>query len=136
MQSTEHIDFRQYWLAIQRRWLPATAVFGSVVVLTALATILQKPVYEAKGKLLIKKPSNVTSAIRQGDVEQEKLSAVGRQSDPLNTEAEIIRSVPIARRSIATLRLNQTPNKFLDRLKVKQIPTTDILEIFCELKHI
>lgn len=129
MQSTEHIDFRQYWLAIQRRWLPATAVFGSVVVLTALATILQKPVYEAKGKLLIKKPSNVTSAIRQGDVEQEKLSAVGRQSDPLNTEAEIIRSVPIARRSIATLRLNQTPNKFLDRLKVKQIPTTDILEI-------
>jgi capsular exopolysaccharide synthesis family protein len=129
MQSTEHIDFRQYWLAIKRRWLPATAVFGSVVVLTALATILQKPVYEAKGKLLIKKASNVTSAIRQEDVGNEKLNAVGRESDPLNTEAEIIRSVPIARRSIATLKLNQTPKKFLDRLKVKQVGATDILEI-------
>ena len=129
MQSTEYIDFRQYWLAIKRHWLPATSVFGLVVVLTALTTILQKPVYEAKGKLLIKKSNNVTSAIREEDLGQEKLNSVGRQSDPLNTEAEIIRSAPIARRTIATLKLELKPNKFLPRLKVKQIGSTDILEV-------
>ena len=129
MQATEHIDFRQYWLAIKRHWLPATSVFGLVVVLTALTTILQKPVYEARGKLLIKKSNNVTSAIREEDLGQEKLNSVGRQSDPLNTEAEIIRSAPIARRTIATLKLEIKPNKFLPRLKVKQIGATDILEV-------
>ena len=129
MQATEHIDFRQYWLAIKRHWLPATSVFGLVVVLTALTTILQKPVYEAKGKLLIKKSNNVTSAMREEDLGQEKLNSVGRQSDPLNTEAEIIRSAPIARRTIATLKLEIKPNKFLPRLKVKQIGATDILEV-------
>jgi capsular exopolysaccharide synthesis family protein len=129
MQSAEYIDFRQYWLALKRRWLPAIAVFGSVVVLTALATILQKPVYEAKGKLLIKKPNNVTSAIREADLEQEKVIPVGRDSDPLSTEAEIIRSAPIARRTIAILKLGIKPKNLLARLKVRQIPTTDILEI-------
>lgn len=129
MQSPEYIDFRQYWLAIKRHWLPATAVFGSIVVLTALATILQRPVYEAKGKLLIKKPNNVTSPIRQEDTGQETLSSVGRQSDPLNTEIEIVRSTPIARRTIATLKIEQSPRQFLSRLKVKQLAGTDILEI-------
>jgi len=52
MQSTEYIDFRQYWLAIKRRWLPATAVLS--VVADSSSYDLAKPVYEAKGKLLIK----------------------------------------------------------------------------------
>lgn len=129
MQASEYIDFRQYWLAIKRHWLPATAVFGSVVVLTAIATILQKPVYEAKGKLLIKKPNNVTSAIREANLDAEKSISVGRDSDPLNTEAEIIRSTPVARRTIAILKLRTRPKNFLARLKVKQVPTTDILEV-------
>jgi len=47
---------------------------------------------------------------------RKELNAVGRESDPLNTEAEIIRSVPL-HRSISKLKCKL---KFLDRLKVKQ----------------
>ena len=129
MQSTEHIDFRQYWLAIKRRWLPATAVFASVVVLTALHTLLQKPIYEAKGKILIKKPNNVTSAITEENLGSEKLSSVGSQSDPLSTEVELIRSAPIARKTITTLNLELKPKEFLERLSVEKVGKTDILEI-------
>ncbi|WP_009632916.1 GumC family protein [Synechocystis sp. PCC 7509] len=128
MKSTEYIDFRQYLLAIQRRWLPATAIFTCVVGLALLNVFLQKPVYEAKGKILIKKSSNVTSAITQGE-EIGGLSSVGSQSDPLITEIELIRSTPVARKTISTLNLNIKPQAFLDDLKILRIGKTDILEI-------
>jgi succinoglycan biosynthesis transport protein ExoP len=58
MESTEYpeenIDFQKYWLVLKRRWFPATGVFGIVVVLAALVASVQKPVYEAEGKLLFK----------------------------------------------------------------------------------
>lgn len=129
MQSTEYIDFRQYWFAIRRRWLTATGVFGFVVLLTSLNMLLQKPVYEAKGKLLIKKTDNVTSAITGENSEQKELSSVGSKSDPLSTEVELIRSAPIVRKTIATLNLELKPKKFLERLSVEEIGGTDILEI-------
>ena len=128
MKSTEYIDFRQYLLAIKRRWLPATTVFLVVIALAMLNVFLHKPVYEAKGKILIKKPSNVTSAITQGQ-EIGELSSVSSQSDPLITEIELIRSTPVARRAIATLSLKVKPQKFLEDLKIKRIGKTDILEI-------
>lgn len=129
MQSTEYIDFRQYWFAIRRRWISATAVFGFVVLLTSLNMLSQKPVYEAKGKLLIKKTDSITSAITGENSAEKELSSVGSKSDPLSTEVELIRSAPIVRKTIATLKLKIKPNEFLDHLKVQEIGGTDILEI-------
>jgi capsular exopolysaccharide synthesis family protein len=128
VKSTEYIDFRQYLLAIKRRWLPATAIFTCIVGLALLNVFSQKPIYEAKGKILIKKSSNVTSAITQGQ-EIGGLSVVGAQSDPLITEIELIRSVPVARKTISALNLQVKPQKFLEDLKILRIGKTDILEI-------
>ena len=133
MQSTEYIDFRQYWFAIKRRWLPATFVFGFVVALTSLNVLLQKPVYEAKGKLLIKRTDNITSAITvEKNSEEKQLSSVGNKSDPLSTEIELIRSTSIIRQTIATLRKELKPQDFLDRMRVQQVEGTDIVEISYE----
>jgi len=131
VQSTEYIDFRQYWFILRRRWLPATVVFGSVVAITALATLLQKPVYEAKGKLLIKTPNNVNSTLPEGRAGQDlgKLSSVGSTSDPLETEIELISSLSLAQKTIKNLNLNLKPEQFLQRLSVKNIKGTDILEL-------
>ncbi len=128
MKSSEYIDFRQYLLAIKRRWLPATTVFLLVVGLTAFNVLMQKSVYEAKGRILVKKPSSVTSAITGGQGIGE-LSSVGSQSDPLITEIELIRSVPVARKTVATLNLPVKPQKFLEDLTIERIGKTDILEI-------
>lgn len=128
MKSSEYIDFRQYLLAIKRRWLPATTVFLLVVGLTAFNVLMQKSVYEAKGRILVKKPSSVTSAITGGQGIGE-LSSVGSQSDPLITEIELIRSVPVARKTIATLNLPVKPQKFLEDLTIERIGKTDILQI-------
>lgn len=131
MQSTEYINFRQYWFAIKRRWLPATVVFGFVVALTALSTLLQKPVYEARGKLLVKSANNVTSTISQENLDQKigELSSVGSVSDPLKTETEMIRSFSIAQKTVETLGLKVQPEELIQRIAVSNIKGTDILEV-------
>jgi uncharacterized protein involved in exopolysaccharide biosynthesis len=56
------LDFSKLWIILKRRWLPGTSVLSLMLGLTVIAVCLQKPVYEAKGKLLIKK-SDQTSAL-------------------------------------------------------------------------
>lgn len=128
MQSVEHIDFQQYLLAIKRRWRLATATFGFVVAITGAYTLLQKPIYQATGKVLIRQPSNVSLPLNTG-ADNRDLSSVGSQSDPLGTEIELIRSTGIAQKAIAKLNHAIAPQEFLDRLSVAKLPQADILEI-------
>ncbi|HEY9845780.1 MAG TPA: Wzz/FepE/Etk N-terminal domain-containing protein, partial [Candidatus Caenarcaniphilales bacterium] len=104
MESTQYLEIQQYWSTLKRRWLPATVALGSVVTLTALATFLQKPVYEAEGKLLFKKTSSTSSLTGLGESIGE-LSSLGTQSNPVDTEAEVVLSVPIVQKTIAQLEL-------------------------------
>ncbi len=45
MESTESgMGFQEYWQILKRRWLPALAVFASVVALTTYGTLKEKAV--------------------------------------------------------------------------------------------
>lgn len=109
MQSTEYIDFRQYWLVLKRRWLPGVVVFGTVIVLATLNTLLQKSVYQASGRLLIKTPTGITSALEKDESEKQigegELNAVGEVSDPVQTKIGLISSPSLAQKLIETLNL-------------------------------
>lgn len=137
MESTEYIDLRQYWSILRRRWLPAMIVFGSIVGFTAVYTSLQEPVFEATGKLLIKTPNDMTSALNGEESDTQPvggLGSVGRESDPLSTEIEVIRSAPVLKRTIAALNLKDQQGVFLapeelsGSLSVENTLGTDILE--------
>jgi polysaccharide biosynthesis transport protein len=128
MQSVEYIDFQQYLLAIKRRWRLATVTFGFVVVTTGAYTLLQKPIYQATGKILIRQPSSVSSALNAGS-EKKDLSSVGSQSDPLGTEIELIRSTAIAQKATEKLNRAIPTHEFLDNLNVTKLDRADILEI-------
>lgn len=140
MQTTESenrdidIDFQQLWCIAKRRWLPAVAVFGSVVGLATLYTLLQKPFYEAEGKLLIKQADSSSSVTESGE-EIGDLEALSNRGNPLDTEAEIIRSVPVVQSTIDSLSLKDKqgdplePKAFLKKLEVDEIGGTDILRV-------
>jgi len=142
MQFTESenrdidIDFEQLWLIVKRRWLPAAVAFGSVVGLAAVYTFLQKPVYEAEGKLLLKIDSS--SSLTKSGEQIGELDSLGSGTDPLQTEAEIIRSLPIVQGTIASLNLSDKrgdplkPKAFLDQLEVKEVTGTDVLQVSYE----
>jgi uncharacterized protein involved in exopolysaccharide biosynthesis len=139
MQSTsnetqELITFQGSWLFLRRRWLPLVTVATLVFGVTAVATFLKKPVYEAQGKVLLSKKDRVYSLTDLTDQARE-ITSLTETTNPVDTEAEIIQSIPLADQTIATLNLKDSTGQpldseqFLKQLKVKGIRGTDVLAV-------
>lgn len=129
----EYIDFQKYWSVLKRRWIPATAIFASLVSAGIVIALLQEKVYEAEAKLLIK--SDRTSELTGFDNGRGDIEALAVDSDPLATEAEVLQSYPIITKVIQELNLQDKEGKlfeyqnFLESLSVKPLTGTDLLEI-------
>jgi polysaccharide biosynthesis transport protein len=137
--TEEYIDLKQYWLILRRRWLPAAIVMGSIMGLTAAITFLQKPIYQAEGKVLLRKASGIAlgggGSGDSGGGGLGVLEALTQKSSPISTEIEIIKSEPILRRTIQTLQLKDIDGKvlevedFLKLLAVTNTKDTDIISL-------
>ncbi|MBF2084587.1 polysaccharide biosynthesis tyrosine autokinase [Thermoleptolyngbya sp. C42_A2020_037] len=131
------IDLQRYAQVLKRRWLPAVGVFSTVAVLSTLAALSQQPSYVASGKVLVKidRTSSLTGLDTTGATAISRQSAVGSETDPIVTQVETIRSLPIAEAAIADLKLTDdegqplSPVGFLEVLTVKPIPGTDMIEV-------
>ncbi|WP_017653180.1 GumC family protein [Fortiea contorta] len=133
-EHPDAIDFKQYWTILKRRWLATSVVIGSVFGLTALATFLQQPVYESQAKLLFNKQNGVSS-LTGISAKVGELGGLTNLSNPVDTEAEVIRSYPIISKTITSLDLKDnrgdrlTMEKFLKILKLKTIRGTDVMQL-------
>jgi polysaccharide biosynthesis transport protein len=133
LNQHEEIDFQKYWLVLRRRWLPAAVTFGAVTGLGVLLALMQKPVYEAEGRVLIK--SSQASDLTGLGEGLGQLEALAMQNTPLDTQAEIVQSVPVLEQTIEMLDLRNeegeplTPEDLLKKLSVSGIRGTDVLSI-------
>ncbi|MFN6496407.1 MAG: GumC family protein [Nostoc sp. DedQUE01] len=128
-------NFDNYGQALKRRWLAALSVFVCVFVILQVATLFKKPYYLAEGKLKFQR-INTTSSLTGLGTEIGKLEPlVDDKSNPMNTEAEVIRSNPVVKNTIARLNLKDSknrelkPTQFLQKFTVKEIKGADILNI-------
>ncbi|MTJ50802.1 polysaccharide biosynthesis tyrosine autokinase [Dolichospermum sp. UHCC 0259] len=128
------ISPEKYWTILKRRWLATLFITISVFVITQLATSLKKPIYLAEGKLRFQR-SNTTSSITGLGAEIGKLDPLMQQSNPLYTEVEVIRSLPILETIISRLNLKDSKGSslktkvFLNHLTVKDVKGADALQI-------
>jgi len=129
----EEIDFQKYWNVMKRRWLPATSVFLTLTVLSTAIALRQKPSYEAETLLQVR--SSATSrltGVGEGLGELERLTL---QSNPVDSQAQIIQSAPIVSEVIQSLDLrdeNGNPMLVKDlasKLTARSIPATDLLRV-------
>jgi polysaccharide biosynthesis transport protein len=127
--------FDKYSQVLKRRWIHALGVFLCVFLVLQVATFFKKPYYLAEGKLKFQR-TNTTSSLTGVGAEMSKLEPlVDNKSNPLNTEAEVIRSVPVVKTTINKLNLKDKKNvrlktkQFLQMLTVKEINGSDILSI-------
>lgn len=131
-ETQDPIDLQAYWSILKRRWLPFVTVASLVFGLSVLATFVQKPVYEAEGKLLLSKKDRVSSLTDLTN-ETKEISGLTQTTKPVDTETEIIQSVPLVEKTIASLNLKDGKgqpmdvDKFLTQLKVKGIRETDVI---------
>jgi polysaccharide biosynthesis transport protein len=90
--------------------------------------------YAVEGKLRFEKSTPV-STITDSSRELANSQPIADKSNPLSTEAEVIRSQPIVRKTIDTLQLRDTdgkpqrPEQFLKQLRVAEVRQADILSI-------
>ncbi|MUL39026.1 GumC family protein [Gloeocapsopsis dulcis] len=137
MESNEtiDIDLKRVWLILKRRWLPAAGVFGVVVAVATVLASMQRPVYEAQGKLLFKRADRTTAISGLKDINVGELEAIAAKANPLNTEIEIIRSVPFIEKTITALNLRNDsgalikPQVLANRINARNVPLTDVLQI-------
>lgn len=143
MESREAIDIniQNLWLSIKRRWLPAAGVFGCVLGVSALAAFSQKPVYVAQGKILLQKTNNSSSLTELGTESNRQLEPLSPEGNPSNTEIEIIRSLPLAKKTVAALKLKNEsgeplkPTQLIGKLQLKNIASTDVVQVAYESKN-
>lgn len=131
------IDISQYLRTLKRRWIPAAIACSSVLAIVAAFTFLQKPVYQAQGKLLLKKEG----APALTDIEGlGGLEALTQKSSPLDTEAEIMRSAELLQQTVDSLELKddegnlidvngENGKNFIKSLTINNIRNTDLLDI-------
>ncbi|MDB9374343.1 GumC family protein [Nodularia sphaerocarpa] len=124
----------KYWQILKRRGMPAILMFCSVLFLAQFAASLKKPTYVSEGKLRFRR-TNTTSSLTGLGTEIGKLDPIIAQSNPLTTEAEVIRSVPVIQRTISQINLkdNQgnllTTKEFLQGMTVREVRGADVLQI-------
>lgn len=127
------INLHKYWLVLKRRWLVMMAVCSLTTVLAALAVNSKKPVFNAQAKLLFE--SNQTSSLVGLQGSPRELKALASRDKSLETQVEIVWSIPIAEQVIAKLQMKTRagerlePTVLLSDLEVNGIPGTDVLAV-------
>lgn len=137
----EDIDFQKYWLILRRHWLAGTSTFVILVTLATSFALLKKPTYSAQGSLLIKKQNVTSGLVTEASKKIGQLEPLNFMNTPLDTEAEVVRSIPLVQKTIDTLQLKDKegkslkPEDLLKQLTAKGIKGTDILEISFKSKN-
>ncbi|BAZ16533.1 capsular exopolysaccharide family protein [Calothrix sp. NIES-4071] len=128
---SEDIDIRNYWLALKRRWLVASGIFITTVALSGFAISLQRPTYQASGKLLFQ--TNRASFLTGVGEKIGDLETVRREANPLSTQAEILQSRPILEAVIKKLDLRDKNGNLVKpeslNIKVEPIIGADVLNV-------
>jgi polysaccharide biosynthesis transport protein len=132
-------DLQIIWLAIKRRWRPASIVFVTLFGLSVLYTATRKPEYEAKGKILLERSSSASQVTESGRQIGELRTIYG---NPIDNEAEKIRSIPLIQQLITSLDLKDDQGEPLEpetvikkNLGLEKIRGTDVLLISYQSKN-
>ncbi len=129
--NTEDVNIQKYFLIVKRHWRVSTGVFATFVALSGAALLLDKPAYEASGKLLFQ--INRTSSYTGVGEKQGQLESLKREANPLDTQGVLIQSAPIIQEVIRTLNLKDkhgvplTPE--VVKIKTEPVLNTDVLKV-------
>jgi polysaccharide biosynthesis transport protein len=131
-RQPEEIRFDKYWLTLKRHRLPAGLIFLLALAGAGFVASMEKPSYQAEGKLLFRKRDRTAALLAEAD-KSSQLEALNNQNTPVDTEAEVLRSTPLVQQVIGKLKLKLPtgealpPEVLLENLTVKGVKGTDIL---------
>jgi len=109
----EEINLQNYAIVLKRRWLPASFVLIASVSLATLFALMQKPAYQATGRMIFQSDRSTTLTGGAGEKigSLESLKTLGT---PIDTQVVVVQSLPIIEETITKLDLKKV---FLSILK-------------------
>jgi polysaccharide biosynthesis transport protein len=129
----EEVFVQKRWNALKNYRLLIVVITGAALCFSFFYALLKTPSYQATGKLLLK--TDRKPALVGIKPDANPLQSVAQKSDPLTTQAEIMRSQPIAQATINEFQLKTNDGRlmdeqeFLDRLAIKPVIGSDILQV-------
>jgi polysaccharide biosynthesis transport protein len=130
---TEELDFNKYWLVLLRRWWIVAIALATGTSLGGLYALQQPKIYQANGEIVIR--DDQAAQLTGIDSKTGEIKALTQKSDPLNTEAEILKSRPVLTAAAQALNLKDKKGNPLNakslakELSVKPVVGTDILQL-------
>jgi polysaccharide biosynthesis transport protein len=124
----------QFATILKRHWQGAIVTFTGVIGIVTVWTFTQTPIYEASGQLLLQKRDQTSEFTGLGD-KLGQLDPLSYQSNPLETEGQVLQSAPILDKAISELNLINrkgqllTDHEMRKLMKVKPVKNTDVLEV-------
>jgi polysaccharide biosynthesis transport protein len=123
-----------YYIFLKRKWIIISA-FLTVSIITLIWLLIAAPIYDSKAKILISE--NTSSSPLGGLIEMNDLMSVGSfgKADPIANQIEVIKTRPILREVIETLKLTDKDGDLLDieafvkQVKISAIRNTNIIVI-------
>jgi succinoglycan biosynthesis transport protein ExoP len=131
----DNLNLAKYWQILKEHRLSVAATFLPVFFISLLILSLKKPAYEAEAKLSFQRTNTISSLTGFGTEINRLEPLVDDRSNPLNTEAEVIRSVPIVQKTISKLNLKNkkgepiTIKEFNKNLMIKDVKGSDVLQV-------
>jgi polysaccharide biosynthesis transport protein len=127
-------DFLKYWLALKRRWIPASFVFGATLGLTIAYVLLKIPVYRIQGQIMYE--NDKATSLLGFESAAKNLGISGTDGDrKLESELRVILSQPVIQRTLDTLKQNFSKENLPDlealknSLTVKNAVNTNTIQI-------
>jgi polysaccharide biosynthesis transport protein len=100
------MNFHEPWQVLKRRWLPAAIAASAVLAGGSLYNSFQKPLYEARGKIVFKEQQSILN---------------GNGASITGTPNQVIRSLPVVKAAINSAGSNRSSNQVLDGITVNHI---------------
>ena len=120
----QEINLRDYWEKIRRRKGTVLSFAGAVFILTAFWTFIQRPVYTAKGTLLIEKEPNILSFEQVFQIET-------MRDDFYQTQYKLLSSRTLAEEVVTRLNL-ATNEEFVGKPDKRRKPADPNNQVFRE----
>jgi polysaccharide biosynthesis transport protein len=127
-------DFLKYWLALKRRWIPASFVFGATLGLTIAYVLLKIPVYRIQGQIMYE--NDKATSLLGFESAAKNLGISGTDGDrKLESELRVILSQPVIQRTLDTLKQNFSKENLPDlealknSLTVRNAVNTNTIQI-------
>lgn len=134
VDENDEISIFEVLSSLKRRWPYFLLTLGIIFAASVIGTLMQTPIYQARGQLLIKDDPSAASILNTSNA-LGALNPAANSSNPIETEIQVLLSIPLLEEVIAKLDLRDNNansllvEDFEKKLSATAVRNTDVIRL-------